>query len=128
MIRRREMQMINTNLLGTGYKLLRDKLSTIPMLLCTNRIGYPNLKTNSLNSKSPQGSIRWLRNDSILFLQWKDMRGFSVFTLHTFHREDTVQQRVKGADGQWTLRDIPVPPAVKEYIWYVLRIQVFSAF
>ena len=129
MIRRREMKLVNTNLLGTGYKLLGDNLSTSPMLCCdllqqkiracgtiqTNRIGYPKSRTNSLDSNSPQGSIRWLRYNSILFLQWKDIRDvFLCSTLHTAHREDTVQ-RWRGEDGQWALKNNPVPAAIKEY-------------
>ncbi|XP_057183540.1 piggyBac transposable element-derived protein 4-like [Triplophysa rosa] len=36
-------------------------------------------------------------------------------TLHTAHGGDTVQRRVKDADGHWVLKNISAPPAVKEY-------------
>ena len=35
-----------------------------------------------------------------------------------------VQRRVKGADGQWQLTDVSVPPVVKDYNRYVLYIQL----
>ncbi|KAJ8371751.1 hypothetical protein AAFF_G00302580 [Aldrovandia affinis] len=82
----------------------------------TNRIGFPKTKVNSLSSKSPRGSIRWIRKDSVLFVQWRDTRNaFLCSTLHTAHGEDTVRRRIKGADGQWALKDVTVPPVVKEY-------------
>ena len=115
MIRKREMQLVNTNLLGTGYKLLGDNLSTSTMLFCnllqqkfracgtiqTNLIGYPKSKTNSLSSKSPQGSIRWLRNDSILFLQWKDTRYFFVF--HSAHSPQRGRCPAEGQRWRWAV-------------------------
>ncbi|KAF1388736.1 hypothetical protein PFLUV_G00065730 [Perca fluviatilis] len=81
----------------------------------TNRIGFPRSKVNILVLKSPRGSIRWIRNGSLLFVQWRDTR--DVFLCSTLHRrtKDTVQRRIKGADGQWQLKDVSVPPVVKDY-------------
>ncbi|XP_053285394.1 piggyBac transposable element-derived protein 4-like [Pleuronectes platessa] len=124
------MTLIDTPLLGSGYKLFVDNFYTSPILfrdllqkriwacgtIRTNRIGFPKSKVNALVSKSPCGSIRWIRKDSLLFVRWRDTRDVSMCsTLHTAHAEETVQRRVKGADGQWSLKNIPVPPAVKEY-------------
>ena len=128
------MALIDTRLLGSGYKLFVESPTLFLDLLqkriwaCgtirTNRIGFPKSNVNTLVSKSPRGSIRWIRKDSLLFVQWRDMRDvFMCSTLHTAHAEDTVRRRVKGADGQWALKDIAVPPTVKEYNRYILYIQ-----
>ncbi|XP_039659987.1 piggyBac transposable element-derived protein 4-like [Perca fluviatilis] len=124
------MELIDVQLLGTGYKVFVDNFYTSPILfrdlllkriwacgtIRTNRIGFPRSKVNILVSKSPRGSIRWIRNGSLLFVQWRDTRDvFLCSTLHRAHAEDTVQRRVKGADGQWQLKDVSVPPVVKDY-------------
>ncbi|XP_075948068.1 uncharacterized protein LOC142950046 [Anarhichas minor] len=122
------MELIDTRLLGTGYKLFVDNFYTSPTLfrdllqrgiwacgtIHTNIVGFPKMK-NSLDSKSPRGSIRWIRRDSLLFIQWRDARNvFMCSTIHTAHAEDTVQRRIKCEDGHWLLKDVSVPPAEKD--------------
>ncbi|XP_061591014.1 piggyBac transposable element-derived protein 4 [Cololabis saira] len=124
------MELVDVGILGTGYKLFVDDFYTSPMLfrellqksiwacghIRPNRIGFPKTKVNSLRSKSPRGSMRWIRKDSLLFVQWRDTRDvFLCSTLHTAHSDDREQRRVRGADGSWQMKDVSVPPAVKEY-------------
>ncbi|XP_068451459.1 piggyBac transposable element-derived protein 4 [Clinocottus analis] len=124
------MDLIQPQLLGTGYKLFVDNFYTSATLfrmllekriwacgtLRANSSSFPKTNRNLLVSKSPRGSIRWIRKDSLLFVQWRDTRDvFMCSTLHTAHGLETTQRRVKGADGQWTFKDVPVPPAVIEY-------------
>ncbi|KAA0721541.1 hypothetical protein E1301_Tti022869 [Triplophysa tibetana] len=46
-------------------------------------------------------------------------------TLHSAHAGDTVQGRVRDADGHLVLKDIRVPPTVKEYNRYVFYDQQY---
>ncbi|ROI93623.1 PiggyBac transposable element-derived protein 4 [Anabarilius grahami] len=79
------------------------------------RIGVPNTKVNALTKKSPRGSIRWIRQGSLLCTKWMDTREVSVCTtLHTAYSGDTVKRVCKSSSGYTTL-DVPVPTAVKDY-------------
>uniref|UniRef100_A0A672HNV6 PiggyBac transposable element-derived protein domain-containing protein n=1 Tax=Salarias fasciatus TaxID=181472 RepID=A0A672HNV6_SALFA len=124
------MELLNTQLLGTGYKLYVDNFYTSTALfqdllqmkvwacgtIRTNRIGFPKTTNNSLHSKSPRGSVRWIRKDSLLYVQWRDTRDvFLCSAFHTAYTGETVLRQVRGAAGQWERKDIPVPPVVKDY-------------
>lgn len=109
------MELVSTQQLGTGYKLYVDNFYTSPKLfrdllqkkvwacgtIRTNRIGYPKDRPNGLEHQSPRGTIRWLRDNDILFVQWMDTREVNICsTLHTAHSEETIERRVKGPDGK----------------------------
>ncbi|XP_061584596.1 piggyBac transposable element-derived protein 4-like [Cololabis saira] len=134
------MALVDTRILGTGYKLYVDDFYTSPALFrdllqkkiwaCgtvrANRSGFPKTRVNGMGSKSPHGSIRWIREDSLLFVQWRDTRDVSLCsTVHTAHSDERVQRRSKGADGVWEVKDVSIPPAVKDYNRYELQIQLW---
>ncbi|XP_060942279.1 piggyBac transposable element-derived protein 4-like [Limanda limanda] len=124
------MALLDARLRGSGYKLFVDNFFTSPALfrdllemkvwacgtIRKNRLGVPETDVNALDSTSPLGSIRWIRRDAVLFVQWRDTKDFFMCsTVHTAHSEDTVQRRVPGTGGRRALKDIPVPPAVNDY-------------
>ncbi|XP_051559283.1 piggyBac transposable element-derived protein 4-like isoform X1 [Myxocyprinus asiaticus] len=124
------MALVDENMLGTGYKLFVDKFYTSPTLfrdlLCkdiwacgpiwANRKGFPKNTVNRLPWNTPRGSIRWIRDNELLFVEWKDAREVQMCsTYHKAYGGDTVQRKVKGKDGHRTLVDVPIPAAVLDY-------------
>ncbi|KAJ8249473.1 hypothetical protein GJAV_G00235830 [Gymnothorax javanicus] len=124
------MALVSTQHLGTGYKLYVDNFYTSPELfrdllqlkiwacgtIRSNGRGYPKDLAGMLARDSPRGSIRWIRDGSLLFVQWRDTRDVQMCsTMHQAHADETVKRRVKGPDGQWSLENLSVPPAIKDY-------------
>uniref|UniRef100_UPI003AAD78E9 piggyBac transposable element-derived protein 4-like n=1 Tax=Centroberyx gerrardi TaxID=166262 RepID=UPI003AAD78E9 len=124
------MALIDEEVLGTGYKLFVDNFYTSPMLFkdllqkkvwaCgtvrPNRAGVPRALTNDFPRNAPRGSLRWLRDNELLFVKWKDAREVMMCTtFHKAYKGDTVQKRVKGEDGQSRYKDVPVPAVVTDY-------------
>lgn len=122
--------LVNPSVLGTGYKLYVDNFYTSPMLfrdllekrifacgtIRSNRIGFPQTTENKLPRKAPRGSIRWIRDDKLLFVEWKDTREVMMCSsFHSANGNQTVQRRVKTPDGQWVEKTVPIPAAVSDY-------------
>ncbi|XP_053199873.1 piggyBac transposable element-derived protein 4-like [Scomber japonicus] len=123
------MKLIDVPVLGQGYKLFVDNFYTSPALFLDlldkkvwacgtireQRIGFPRDRPGGLDSKSPRGTIRWIREGPLVFVQWRDTKNVNICsTIHPAHGEHTVQRRVK-ADGQWAEQAIPAPPGVSDY-------------
>nr|XP_055042360.1 mucin-2-like [Misgurnus anguillicaudatus] len=120
------MRLLDLKFLGNGYKLYTDTLYTSPTLyrdLLQNDIlacgplrrtfSLPEVKVSS--ESADRGSIRWCRQGRLLFVRWTDKR--EIVTCSTMHKAfagDFIIRRVRDEDGVWNLRQIPVPPAVKD--------------
>ncbi|XP_029295518.1 piggyBac transposable element-derived protein 4-like [Cottoperca gobio] len=124
------MSLIKTSYLGSGFHLYVDNFYTSPKLFkdlfslkigaCgpyrENRRGCPNTDSNALKEKAPRGSIRWIRDDLLVFVKWKDTHEVSVCsTIHEAFSGSTVQRRVKTLNGNWTTKSIPCPTPIVEY-------------
>uniref|UniRef100_A0A667XDB9 PiggyBac transposable element-derived protein domain-containing protein n=1 Tax=Myripristis murdjan TaxID=586833 RepID=A0A667XDB9_9TELE len=126
--------LVNKNYLGSGYIVYCDNFYTSPQLFrhlqqqgfgaCgTYRqgiTGAPSSTENDLNKKSPRGSIRWIRDDDLLYVKWMDTREVSICTtVHPVYSGETVLRWLRTEDGQ--LQRIPVarPTAISEYNKYM---------
>ncbi|KAM3875240.1 piggyBac transposable element-derived protein 4-like [Diretmus argenteus] len=125
------MDLVKPAYLGTGYHVYVDNFYTSPKLFLDlaslkfgacgtyreNREGVPRDRANALTKKSVRGSIRWIREGSLVFVKWMDTREVSVCS--TIHPAvtvgDTVERRVRGEDGSWRMDKIPCPTPILAY-------------
>ncbi|XP_056092195.1 piggyBac transposable element-derived protein 4-like isoform X2 [Rhinichthys klamathensis goyatoka] len=121
--------LVDENMLGSGYKLFVDKFYTSPTLfrnllgkkvwacgpVLPTRKGFPKNSVNRLRRNAPRGTMRWIRDDELLFVEWKDLKEVQMCsTFHKAYEGDTVQRKVKG-DTQPTHVQVPIPAAVLDY-------------
>ncbi|XP_008395374.1 piggyBac transposable element-derived protein 4-like [Poecilia reticulata] len=122
------MSLINPSILGSGYKLYLDNIYTTPsffrdllkhkILACgtvrPHGAEFSKVKLNVLDQDSPRGSIRWLRSDSVLFLQWRDTKDiFLCSTIHPAHANKSTNKKTKNKGGRSPPKAIP--PSVKDH-------------
>ncbi|KAL6459322.1 hypothetical protein MHYP_G00327940 [Metynnis hypsauchen] len=135
------MSLIKPEYLGAGYTVFVDSFYTSPKLFrdlfsvnigaCgiyrENRKECPRGRSNSLTRKSPLGSIRWIREDPLVFVTWLDTQEVSVCsTIHPAFSGDTVQRKVKGRDGHWTQMNVPCPAPIIDYSKHMGAADSFS--
>ncbi|KAK5935679.1 hypothetical protein CgunFtcFv8_021021 [Champsocephalus gunnari] len=124
------MRLLKIPFLGKGYKLYTDNFYTSPTLsldllqrkiwcvgtLRSNVAGYPRTKRNAMPEKTPRGTLRWIRKGQLLFVKWLDTREVTMCsTLHKAYSNEMVKRKVKDADGQWRVKEVPVPGCIKDY-------------
>ncbi|XP_051500241.1 uncharacterized protein LOC127409604 isoform X1 [Myxocyprinus asiaticus] len=125
------MRLLDHELLGTGYRLYTDSFYTSPtlfldlwqnnILACGTLCDTSSLpEVSDLSRRAEKGSIRWYRQGPLLFLKWTDMKEVIMCsTMHKAYVGDTISRNVRGDGGVCSERQIPIPPAVKDYNKYM---------
>ncbi|XP_062325519.1 piggyBac transposable element-derived protein 4-like [Osmerus eperlanus] len=124
------MDLIQPSHLGTGYHIYMDNFYTRPELFLrlasmnfgacgtyrSNRKGCPSGRENDLTTKSKRGTVRWIREDPLVFVKWMDTREVSVCsTIHPAFSGEAVKRKVKEGPGHWVVKDIPCPTPIMAY-------------
>uniref|UniRef100_A0A3B5M8V3 PiggyBac transposable element-derived protein domain-containing protein n=1 Tax=Xiphophorus couchianus TaxID=32473 RepID=A0A3B5M8V3_9TELE len=119
------MNLVQTSFRDTEYRIYMDNFYSSPNLfmdLSRMKFGacgtYSSLRGrgNALTKKSKRGSVRWIREGSLVFVKWMDTHEVSVCsTIHPAFSGETVDRRAKAADGSWAVSKIPCPTPIVAY-------------
>lgn len=120
--------------LGTGYHVFVDSFYTSTKLFShlhqlrfgacgairTDCVGFPCTAENALGSGAARGEMRWIREDPLLYVKWKDRHDVAMCsTIHKAYSGESMERRVRDPNGGWAKRVIPLPDPVKEYDEYM---------
>uniref|UniRef100_A0A8C6WQU9 PiggyBac transposable element-derived protein domain-containing protein n=1 Tax=Neogobius melanostomus TaxID=47308 RepID=A0A8C6WQU9_9GOBI len=119
------MSLVDLERLGSGYHLYVNHFYTSPRLfrdLLAQNIGacgpFPHNKMDFLNDftpSSPRGSIRWIRDDELLFVKWQEPREVALCsTIHKAYEGEMIQRRMKRGHTFVNVY-LPIPPALMAY-------------
>ncbi|XP_070395202.1 piggyBac transposable element-derived protein 4-like [Dermacentor albipictus] len=116
--------------LDQGYRIFMDNFYTSTSLFShllsrktlacgttrKDRRGFPaELKDARWEKKARRGDIRWLRDQNILYLQWKDRRVVNMMsTVHTANDTVTAKRRER-RQNSWTQISITKPLLIHDY-------------
>lgn len=121
------MHLIQPSYLGTGYHVYLNNFYTSPQLFLNlasmtsgacgtyrdNRKGCPTGRENALTRKSERGTVRWIREGSLVFVKWMDTWEVSIgSTIHPAVSREVVKRRVKEKDGHWAVKNISCPALI----------------
>lgn len=125
------MKLLDFETLGTGYHLYVDNIDTSPQLFkdllrhsvgaCgtvrPSQVGFPKAALNDFTRNESWGNVRWIRDEDLLFVKWKDMREVVMCsTLHTASCKERAERRMKlqGESRGSTLVQVPIPDTIKD--------------
>uniref|UniRef100_A0A673L395 PiggyBac transposable element-derived protein 4-like n=2 Tax=Sinocyclocheilus rhinocerous TaxID=307959 RepID=A0A673L395_9TELE len=136
------MRLLDLSLLGKGYHVYMDNFYTSPGLLLdllekrtvacgtirSHVQGFPRTRANELSERAQRGSIRWLREGTLLFVRWMDTKLVSMCsTIHKAFDGSTISRRVKNPKKEWEKRQITIPETAKDYNKYMGGVDLSDA-
>ena len=127
---------------GQGYEAYFDQFYTSPALAKTllgggirstgtcqvNRRDFPAALRNvkEWDKRAHRGDMRYVRQDDVLYLQWKDKRTVTlVSTMHSATDRVNVTRHTK-VNGEHVVLQVPQPAVVDEYNRWMGGVDVFD--
>lgn len=111
------MSLIDPSFLGCSETCTARTSARVAHTERTENLTLPCTDANALTKKDPRGSIRWIRNDPLVFVKWMDTREVAMCytSIHEAHSGSTVRRMIKTPKGGWDTKSITCPTPVMEY-------------
>ena len=133
-----------TPVLNKGYMVYMDNFYSSPELydyladngtiavgtLRENRRGFPKNGRNALARGDPRGTIKWIRLERLLFVQWRDTKDVTVLsTLHSGTEFVHTERNSKNKNtGVHEVLNLTKPMAIKDYNTYMGGVDLSDQF